>query len=47
MDIDEVQLWLEGSKIAERVNYVLERRQRLFKSKRWRDLIKALSRYAA
>ena len=45
MDIDEVLAWLDGSRIAERVRFVLERRRQLFESSDWRDLLRELSRF--
>lgn len=38
MDINEVRDWLDGSRIATRIDEVLESRRRLFQSARWLEL---------
>ena len=45
MDITEVIGWLEGSRVAERVRIVLDRRRRLFDSQVWKTLAEELSRF--
>ena len=45
MDISEILFWLDGSRVAERVRAVLDRRQRLFSSNSWKDLLSELSRF--
>lgn len=45
MDISEVLSWLEGSRVAERIRSVMERRQQLFESNSWRGLLEELSQY--
>jgi len=45
MDIGEVVVWLEGSRVADRVRAVLDRRQRLFNGDGWRELLDELSRF--
>ena len=45
MDIDEVLSWLDGSRVAERGRTVLGRRQQLFGSDSWHQLLDELSRF--
>lgn len=45
MDIEEVLFWLDGSRVAERVRTVLERRRQLFGSDRWKDILNELARF--
>jgi len=45
MDIEEVLFWLEGSRVAERVRNVLDRRRQLFGSSCWKELLNELSRF--
>lgn len=40
MDIVEVLEWLKGSAVADRIEQVLKRRQRLFASDEWQQLLK-------
>lgn len=46
MDIAEVRDWLDGSKVARRIDEVLENRAVLTKSARWRDLCERLKSFA-
>src|SRR5713226_2311724 len=45
MDIAEVLEWLKGSAVAVRVKSVLERRQRLFASTEWKQLLTDLEAF--
>jgi hypothetical protein len=45
MDIGEVLAWLDGSRVAERVRFVLERRRQLFGTRAWHNLLRELSRF--
>jgi hypothetical protein len=45
MDISEVLIWLDGSKVAERTRHVLEKREKLFASDNWKNLVKELAHY--
>jgi hypothetical protein len=45
MDIEEVLLWLEGSRITTRVRTVLSKREALFCSELWLNLLKSLEAF--
>jgi hypothetical protein len=42
MNIDEVREWLDGSRLAARIDEVLASRVQLFRSARWRQLVSRL-----
>jgi len=45
MDIKEVLKWLDGSRVADRINYVLNKRELLFASDEWKQLVIKLDQY--
>ena len=45
LNIDEVQDWLQGSPVAHRVSEVMQARDALFTSPRWKDLLASLAVY--
>lgn len=45
MDIDEVREWLYGSRLSSRIEYILAKRELLFRSKAWSELIESLEEF--
>lgn len=45
MDIREVKVWLKGSRIANRIDTVMKKREELFVSKEWKNLLSELENF--